>query len=168
MFGTILIAITCSNCANKKERPSPLRADSTSVGDTSIKLEYSSPSVRGREIFGIGSGYLVPYKSLWRTGANKSSSISINQDIIIDSTRVSKGTYSIFTIPDAKTWIVIFNKDSEQWGSTYYQDSLDVFRKRVGITRTKDLKEKMRFYIKNDSLKFEWEYIRWGIPVTSL
>ena len=86
---------------------------------------------------------------------------------MIDSTRISKGTYSIFTIPDAKTWIVILNKDSDQWGSTYYQDSLDVFRKRVKIKRTRELKEEMKLHVHNDSLKFEWEFIKWGIAISN-
>ncbi len=161
----VLLAIGFLSCSNKKEPPSPYRMDSTQIGGTPIKVEYSSPGVKGRDIFGIGSGYLVPYKELWRTGANKSSSISFDKDLVIDSVLIPKGKYSIFTIPDAKTWIVILNKDAEQWGSSYYQDSLDVFRSRVKVTRSKELQERMKFFIKDDSLKFNWEYIKWSIPL---
>lgn len=155
------------SCSNKRERPSPLRSDTTQIGNTSVILEYSSPGVKGRDIFGIGSGYLVPYKDLWRTGANKSSSIAFDKELKLDSTLIPKGKYSIFTIPDAKTWIVILNKDAEQWGSTYYNDSLDIFRSRVKVNRLQELQEKMKLSVERDSLKFRWEYIEWSIPLSN-
>lgn len=149
------------------ERPSPLRADSTKIGNTNIVVEYSSPGVKGRDIFGIGSGYLESYKEIWRTGANKSTSISFDQALLIDTALISMGKYSVFSIPDAKTWEIIFNKDSEQWGSSYYQDSLDVLRLRVNVIHYKEIHERMKLYFENDSLKFRWEYVGWSIPLTS-
>lgn len=165
--GFVLFFIGGLSCSSKKERPSPLRMDSTIIGSAKMKLEFSSPSVKGREIFGIGSGYLEPYMELWRTGANKSSSISFDENILIDTILIPKGKYSIFTIPDAKTWVVILNKDSEQWGSSYYQDSLDVMRLRVKISHTKELQERMKLYFEDDSLKFNWEYVKWSIPLSN-
>lgn len=165
------VVIFCSfselSCTDQKERPSPLKSDSTQLADIQMSIEYSSPGVRQRDIFGIGSGYLVPYRKLWRTGANKATSIHFDQDIIIDTVRINKGKYSIFSIPDAKTWEVIFNQDHEQWGSSYYQESLDVLRIRVAVKSFEDLEERMQFYFQNDSLKFRWEYIGWSIPFSN-
>ena len=164
-IGVILFIVSGFSCSSKKERPSPLKMDSTQVGSTKVKIEFSSPGVKGRDIFGIGYGYLEPYKELWRTGANKSSSIAFDQDLLFDSTLIPQGKYSIFTIPDAKTWVVILNKDSEQWGSSYYQDSLDIVRMRIKVSHTKMIQERMKLYFENDSLKFAWEYVRWSIPL---
>ena len=47
-------------------RPSPLARVEQQVGVTKLAVEYSSPGVKGRRIF----GGLVPYSELWRTGAN--------------------------------------------------------------------------------------------------
>ena len=162
-----LFSIGILGCSNKRERPSPLRSNIAQIGSTTVTLEYSSPGVKGRDIFGIGSGYLVPYKELWRTGANKSSSIAFDKDLKLDSVLIPKGKYSLFTIPDAKTWIIILNKDAEQWGSTYYQDSLDIFRSRIKVTRLQELQERMMLSIEIDSLRFRWEYIQWSIPLSN-
>jgi hypothetical protein len=166
-FVLLILIIGEFSCSNQKERPSPLRMDSIQIGETKIGVEFSSPGVKGRDIFGIGSGYLEPYKEIWRTGANKSTSLSFDQDLYFDTALVEKGKYSIFTIPDAKTWEIILNKDSEQWGSSYYQDSLDVLRIRVEVVHYKELHERMKLYFENDSLKFRWEYIGWSIPLAN-
>lgn len=165
IFLGVVLCLNGLSCSSKREPPSPLRKDSVQMDNTLIKLEYSSPGVKGRDIFGIGSHYLEPYKELWRTGANKSSSIEFDQNIIIDTLLIPKGKYSIFTIPDAKTWIVILNKDYNQWGSSYYQDSLDVARFKVNVGRTAQLQERMKLYLEDDSLKFNWEYVKWSIPL---
>ena len=67
------------------------------VGITDFSVDYSSPAVRGREIW----GGLVPYDLLWRTGANASTKLTASRDFTFGQTAVPKGTYSLFTIPGA-------------------------------------------------------------------
>jgi len=97
--------------------PSPKATVSQMVGLTEISIEYSSPGVKERTIF----GGLVPYDEIWRTGANSSSKISFSKDVTISGAKVPKGTYSIFTIPGKTDWSIIINKDADASVSEYKQ-----------------------------------------------
>ena len=166
----LILALAISACnSNPAKRPSPLRKDSVVLGkNLNFKIEYSSPSVRGRKLFGNGSDYLEQYNQIWRTGANDASFITIDGPLIIDSVLLDSGSYSIFTIPSSREWIVIFNEEWQQWGSYNYKDSLDVLRVKVPVQKLDSSVEQMRFYIENDSLKFAWDKIGWGIKLSIL
>ena len=82
------------------------------VGLTEIEVQYSRPSMRGREIF----GNLVPHDKIWRTGADNSTKISFTTDVIIDDNTIKAGTYSIFSIPSQNEWMVMLYSDVELWG----------------------------------------------------
>lgn len=167
--GVIVIMIfTCFQCtSDPQNRPSPLRVDTTSIGGVDVSIEFSSPGVKNREIFGIGPDYLVPYNELWRTGANHATYISITDHMYIDSLKLDSGSYSIFTIPNENEWMVIFNSEWNQWGSYSYKDSLDVLRLNVKPKYADQSQERMLFYFADDSLKFRWDQVRWAIPITS-
>ena len=76
-------------------QPSPFSTLVQKVGLVDIKIEYSRPSTRGRQIF----GNLVPYNEVWRTGANKNSTIEFSDKVMIGDVVVPKGIYAIYTIP---------------------------------------------------------------------
>ena len=82
------------------------------VGLTEIEIEYSRPSMRGREVF----GNLVPFGKVWRTGADNSTKISFDTDVIISGKTIQSGTYSIFSIPNKESWEIILYSDVELWG----------------------------------------------------
>ncbi len=87
--------------------PSPYSKVKQTVGLTDVVLEYSRPSMKGRKIF----GGLVPYDTMWRTGANARTKITFDDDIIINGDTLKKGTYAIFTKPKAEAWKVYFYTD---------------------------------------------------------
>jgi len=92
------------------------------IGLTEVELEYSRPSMRGRAIFGD----LVPYDKLWRTGANKNTTISFSDDVKIGGKDVKAGSYAIFTKPGEAVWEVIFYDDTENWGTPQNWDASKV------------------------------------------
>ena len=95
------------------------------VGLTDIEINYSRPSMRGREIF----GRLEPYGAVWRTGANNATKISFTTPVKFNGTEVAAGTSALFTIPErAGDWTVILNKVPGQWGSYAYDAANDVAR----------------------------------------
>ena len=153
--------LSCSS--DPKKRPSPLRSDSSQVQGVNVYIEFSSPGVKNRAIFGAGTDYLVPYSEVWRTGANNATCIAIADDLMVDTFALDSGNYSIFTIPDQDQWTVIFNKEWNQWGSYNYKDSLDVFRLNVKPYYADQSQERMLFYFADDSLKFRWDKVRWAI-----
>lgn len=84
----------------------------TKVGLTKVELEYSRPNMNGRKIFGD----LVPYGKIWRTGANKNTTIEFSDDVSIDGQTLKAGKYAIFTKPEKDVWEVYFYADTENWG----------------------------------------------------
>jgi len=118
MYKKLLIALlfvgTLSATAQvKAPAPSPMSKTELKVGLTDVTLEYSRPSMRGRTIF----GNLVPYGKTWRTGANANTKITFGDDVTIDGDSLKKGTYAIFTVPNAESWDVIFYSDATNWGT---------------------------------------------------
>ena len=110
---TILLFVGCLGFSQiNTPRFSPASEIEQMVGLTEIEIEYSRPSMRGREVF----GNLVPFGKVWRTGADNSTKISFDTDVIISGKTVQSGTYSIFSIPNKESWEIIFYSDVELWG----------------------------------------------------
>jgi hypothetical protein len=80
--------------------------------DAQIVVFYNRPYKKGREIFGS----LVPYGKVWRTGANEASTIETNKDLLFKGKTLKKGKYTLWTIPEAESWTIIFNTEYGQWG----------------------------------------------------
>jgi hypothetical protein len=76
------------------------------VGMTKISINYSSPGVKGREIF----GELVPYDQIWRAGANSPTKITFSTSVKIGDKILRAGEYSIAVTPRSEgEWTVDFN-----------------------------------------------------------
>jgi hypothetical protein len=105
-------------------RSSPMSSINMRYKDAYVKITYSQPHKRGREIFGM----LVPYGEVWRTGANEATEITLTRDMLINNQVLKAGTYSIFTIPQPDKWTLIINAEQGLWGSYNYNSKLDVMR----------------------------------------
>ncbi|WBL23165.1 DUF2911 domain-containing protein [Zunongwangia sp. HRR-M8] len=80
--------------------------------DLTLEVFYNRPYKKGREIF----GNLVPYDSIWRTGANEATVFKTNKDILVDGSLLQKGEYTLWTIPKQDSWKIIFNNKMYPWG----------------------------------------------------
>ena len=110
---TLLLFIGCLGFSQiNTPRFSPATKIMQMVGLTEIEVQFSRPSMRGREIF----GNLVPYDKIWRTGADNSTKISFTTDVMVDGNTIKAGTYSIFSIPNQNEWMIMFYSDVELWG----------------------------------------------------
>lgn len=137
---------------------SPSATISQGIGLTKITIDYSRPSVKGRKIFGD----LVPFGKVWRTGANKITSIKFDDDVVVNGTTVKAGSYGLYTIPTATEWTVILNTDDKQWGSYGYDDKKDVYRFKVKPAKSKAFVEQMAIDIEGISpttsdIAIKWE-----------
>jgi hypothetical protein len=148
-----------------KSRPSPLAIAAIRYKDAYIKITYSRPLKRGREIF----GKLVPFNEVWRTGANEATEITITKNIQINGSLLKAGTYSIFTIPQKDRWTVIINSEVGLWGAYNYNSKLDVLRFDVPLMPTDVVYEyfTMEFNHRNEvaDLLLYWDNIKVSIPV---
>lgn len=156
----LTISATFGALAQQIQMPqaSPAASISQKIGLTDVKVEYSRPSVKGRKIFGT----LVPYGEVWRTGANSSTKISFNTDVIIEGKNLSAGTYALYTIPNKKEWTVILSDNLELWGSIGYTAENDVLRFTVPAQKSREDFETMEisFNKLTDSgaaLNLNWE-----------
>lgn len=111
----------------KAPRPSPDATVTQMVGVTEIKIDYSSPGVKGRKIW----GELVPFGEIWRTGANEVTSITFSDPVKINGYELPAGTYGIHTIPGENEWEFIFSKDTKIDGSSNFDKEKEVLRVKV-------------------------------------
>ena len=148
-----------------KVRPSPLSIAAIRFKDAYIKITYSQPQKRGREIF----GKLVPYNEVWRTGANEATEITTSKNIQINGTLLKAGTYSIFTIPQKDKWTIIINGEVGLWGAYNYNSKLDVMRFDVPVAPIDIVYESftMQFDHRNEvaDLLLYWDKTKISIPV---
>ena len=147
-------------------RNSPEKMVSQKVGYTDVKLHWSSPSVKGRKIW----GELVDYNEIWRAGANGASTVEFSGDVTINNTKITKGKYAFFVIPsEFSKWTVVLNSDHEQWGTYNYDKSKDVLRFETLPIKRSNISEEVTMRINqhsfmHGSLTFSWEYIDLEIP----
>jgi hypothetical protein len=138
----LLATLTINAQDDPSKRPSlPAQAKAT-VGGKTILINYSQPSVKGREVW----GKLVPYGQVWRTGANETTSIDFSDDVTLEGKPLAKGRYALFTIPNEKEWTIIINK-TIKWGAFTYKQDEDVLRVNVPVKQSKEFAEKMAFTI---------------------
>ena len=163
-FWVFLLIVSCS--AEKKvgedksrpqrEIPSPRREASGNAGGVNIFVDYGSPAVKGRRIWGD----LEKYGRVWRAGANETTAISFDKDAIINGEPIAKGKYALFLIPNEnEDWIVIFNLDWDEWGAFRYNQERDVLRLAVSPEWTDDSIERLEYSIRDGKLNFQWEKV---------
>ena len=109
-LGLLLYSVFVENIFSP--RLSPKDSAKISLNDLDLKVEYNRPSKREREIF----GGLVPFDKVWRTGANEATTFSTNKDLLINGMRLEKGKYTIWSVPNANSWKVMFNSLQYEWG----------------------------------------------------
>ena len=123
----------------KTPQPSPTATISQQVGVSNITVEYSRPGAKKRKIFGD----LVPFDKMWRTGANKATKITFEEDVIFGGQKIRKGSYSLFTIPSEKAWKILLNKETELWGVDDYDESAEVFNQTIETKKSMDFVESL-------------------------
>jgi len=104
-----------------------------------IKVVYSRPQKKGREVF----GGMVKYGEVWRLGANEATEIKIYQDIEVGGQSLKKGRYAMFAIPGEKEWTIIFNTDLDEWGHYSYNEANDVLRVKATVSKNENVVEAM-------------------------
>lgn len=94
-------------------RASPLASVDVRVGDGAVRVCYGRPAMRGRAVF----GQLVPFDSLWRTGANEPTRLYTNRPIRLAGIPLAAGRYSLYSIPRPERWEVFVSRSILHWGN---------------------------------------------------
>jgi hypothetical protein len=132
---------------------SPEATVNANIKGVAIEIQYCRPSARGRKMV----GGVDPYGKVWRTGANKATSISFDKDVIIEGKKLAKGKYGFFTIPGENEWTIIFNKTYDQWGAYDYDEKQDVLRVVVKAKKSSSFVETFTITPGKDNIALIWE-----------
>jgi len=151
LVGLMLSTISKAQDTAKAKRPSPPAMAMGKIGEANIMINYSSPGVKGRKIF----GGLLKYDTVWRAGANEAT--------MFQTDKLPAGKYSFFATPGEKTWTIWFNSETGQWGdkpggATNMNPAKTVLSVTVKAKKLKDLKERLEYSVKDNGFGFQWEY----------
>ncbi len=142
------------------------------IGECHVHIEYGSPGVRGRNIW----GGLVAYDEVWAAGAHSATSVRFSKSVEISNTRIEAGTYGFFAIPGRKEWTLILNSRYKQHLTDEYKQDEDLVRIDVVpevITSVPRLTYKVESALKNEnrdegSICLLWDTFLVKMPVRVL
>jgi hypothetical protein len=148
--------------ANAQEKPkSSAETVTGKINGATIQINYGSPSVRGRKIW----GELVPYDQVWRAGANEATTFETDKALTIEGLILPPGKYSFFIIPNKEECTIIFNKEAKQWGAYKYNDKVDQLRVKVKPQIADSFTEKLTYIINATDVELVWEKLIIGFSV---
>jgi flagellar biosynthesis component FlhA len=184
LFSTACFLLACSNDGTGKQKTAH-QHDSTAeqqkkdttkksipseskkwIGNTEIKINYHSPAVRGRVIW----GGLVPYDAVWVTGAHSATTFELGKDFQVGDKTIPAGKYALFTIPGKEEWTIILNKNWDQHLADDYSETEDIVRVKVKPGTTDEIIERLKYEIdqsgeRTANIIISWEKIRISFPV---
>lgn len=148
----------------KKKAPlSPPAETSITIDGKRISVNYSAPSMRGRQIF----GGLEQYGKVWRTGANAATTLKTEADLDLNGLAVPKGEYTLYTLLDPKEWMLIVNKQTGQWGTEYSQGQ-DLGRVKMTMSKPQGPVETFKIALTSEGAKKGKIAIMWENTVASV
>lgn len=148
----------------RQNQPSPAATAKGAINGANITIEYSSPAVKGRKIW----GELVPYNAVWRAGANKATTFTTDKKIKVEGKDLAAGAYSIYAMPGAKTWKIIFNSETGQWGTSHEGvttrvPAKDVLTVEVTPVKSSAMAERLKYVVTPKGIELVWENL--SVPV---
>jgi len=152
----------------KSKRPSPPASATCSLpGGKTVTVDYSSPRVKGRKIF----GELVPYGKVWRAGANEATTFVTTADLTVGGKAVPAGSYTIFTIPEVSKWTLIISKKTGEWGDPYPGEGDDFARVEMQASKLGSAVENFTIGFDQSggscTMHLDWETTRASIAIAA-
>ncbi len=141
---------------------SPRKKATGKIDGVTITIDYGSPSVKGRTIW----GELEKYEKVWRAGANENTTFSFNKEVKIGETAIPAGKYSFFIIPyENKDWVLILNKKNDGWGAFSYNKKEDIVRLNVTPKFVDTNQETLAYSVVEKGIQLAWGKMRIILPV---
>ena len=170
--GVLLAVVLASTTAlaQQEQKPKvvlspPASTDCTLGNGGTVHIAYSSPSMKGRKIF----GGLLPYGEVWRAGANEATTFALSKDVTVGNKVVPAGSYTLFTIPEKDKWTLIISKKTGEWGVPYPGADSDFTRLPMIVGTLPAPQEKMSIQLANAgpacTMTIAWETTKASIDV---
>ncbi|HXB69028.1 MAG TPA: DUF2911 domain-containing protein [Candidatus Acidoferrales bacterium] len=168
LFAAIFATLAATASAQRPRYTSPQADAAVTIAGKKIAVEYYAPSAHGRKVM----GGLVPYGQVWCTGANWATKITTEADLEMGGLKVPKGSYSIWTVPDAREWTLIINSETGQFHLNYDQ-SRDFGRTKMALKTLPSLVETFKVQLSaaggdKGTLALIWENTEASVPITVL
>jgi Protein of unknown function (DUF2911) len=151
----LLASLNSAAQKDKSKRPSPPATASQKVGEATITITYSQPSVKGRT---IGDNLEPMMDKVWRAGANEATVFESDKDILVQGKVLPKGKYGFFVLVQAgNSWTLIFNKTWDQWGAFKYNEADDILRVTASAGKAETFSETLTYKIDvNGTMHILW------------
>jgi hypothetical protein len=166
LIGAIFVLIAACAAPSEGQVVSPKAKAACKFTDgKTITVNYSSPRMRGRKIFGD----LVPFSEVWRAGADDATSFVTNTDVIAGGKAIPAGKYTLFALPTAAKWTLIISNQTGEWGIPYPGEKFDFARAEMKMSKLPSALE--NFTISFDpagtscNMKLDWETTRASIEL---
>jgi hypothetical protein len=131
-LGISLAALAACAIPIRAQLPSPpARATCKFADGKTITVNYSSPRMRGRKIFGD----LVPFGEVWRMGADDATTFVPSADVVVGGKNVPAGKYTMFALPTPTKWTLIISKQIGEWGIPYPGEKYDFARMEMKVSK---------------------------------
>jgi len=162
----VALLVVAGAARAQEPRKSPHESTSITVNGHKITIPYGRPYLRGRKMIGDHE----PYGKVWRTGADEATTLQTDADLDINGLRVPKGTYGIFTIPNADKWTLIVNKTAKQWGAFSYKEAADLGRVDMTLSKAGSPVEQFTITLTPQGssgalLKMSWDTVEASVPI---
>lgn len=147
---------------DKSKRPSPpASAQFTFPDGKTLKIDYSSPRMKGRKV----EGGLEPYGQVWRVGANEATTFVTDTDLVVGDKEVPAGSYTLDAIPDPGKWTLILSKKTGIWGIPYPGEQYDFARTSMEVQKLhgdplEDFTISLEKAGDGCSMNFDWDVTR--------
>ncbi|QED37158.1 DUF2911 domain-containing protein [Antarcticibacterium arcticum] len=135
------------------------------INGAHIHIDYSSPRVRDRIIF----GGLVGYNTVWQAGAHKATWIETDKELVIGDETLPAGKYGLFVIPGKENWTVMFNSRWDQHGKDEYDESENILAIEISPEKLEEHQEALLYEVKEEGgdkgiISLAWEKTKIKVP----
>ncbi len=166
VLGFAVLAGTSAGQQDKSQRPSPpAKAECALAGGKTITVDYSSPRMKGRKIY----GGLVPLGQVWRAGANEATTFVTTADLSVGGKDVPAGNYTVFAIPNADKWTLIISKTRGEWGTQYSGEANDLVRVDMKVSALPSPVENFTIAFEKTAggctMRLDWETTRASVEI---
>ena len=182
----VLASLAFSAVLAQDKRPaSPPGTASTQIGEKWIDVTYGRPILRGRQgIFGSGAEYgkkLNANGPVWRAGANVTTRIKTELDLMIGDKKVPAGEYSFFIDLKEGAWTAILSTqpfmetpdrakmaEGITWGAYGYKPDMDVVRAPMTVETRPFSVDQLSIGVRDVSAEGGTLYVIWDNQIGAL